>query len=428
MRIAKQGGHRLFEQDRETAATVSEMLLSLERRGMDAVREYSRTLDGWDPSTFELSQADIGEAVASLGEQARADTEWCQANVRAFAEAQLATMHPLEVEIRPGVVLGHRHLPVQRVGSYIPGGRYPMFGSAQMSIVPAKVAGAKTVVACTPPLGQAAGGARWYPDTIHAIHAAGADRIFVLGGVPALALMAFGMGVVDPVDMLCGAGNRFVAEAKRQLYGRCGIDLLAGPTEILVIADDAADPALVACDLLGQAEHDPDSGICLIALSDDFARAAIAEVERQLAALPTREVASRSWRDNGIVMAADGPEEAVRLADDYAPEHLELHVREPAFYESRLASYGSLFVGEETTVAYGDKAIGTNHILPTGRAARYTGGVWVGKFLKTCTYQRMSPAASREVGEVTERQCARERMPAHGITAHVRIARYRDAR
>jgi len=424
MQIVKRGGHRLFEQDRETAATVSQMLLELERRGMDAVREYSRKFDGWDPPAFELSKEDIDEAVASLDRQARADTEWCQANVRAFAEAQLATMRPLEVEIRPGVVLGHRHLPVQRVGSYIPGGRYPMFGSAQMSIIPAKVAGVASVVACTPPVK----GARWYPDTVPAIHAAGADRLFALGGVPALALMAFGMGVVEPVDMLCGAGNRFVAEAKRQLYGRCGIDLLAGPTEILVIADDTADPALVACDLLGQAEHDPNSGICLIALSERTARATIAEVERQLATLPTRDVASQSWRDNGIVMVADGPDEAIRLSDDYAPEHLELHVREHAFYEERLASYGSLFVGEETTVAYGDKAIGTNHILPTSRAARYTGGVGVGKFLKTCTYQRMSPAASREVGAVTERQCARERMLAHGITARVRVERYRDAR
>ena len=424
MTVVKPGAHRLFEQDRETAATVSEMLIALERRGMDAVRGYSRKLDGWDPPTFELSASDIAEAGASLDERSRADTAWCQANVRAFAHAQFSTLLPLEIEIRPGVVLGHRHLPVQRVGSYIPGGRYPMFGSAQMSIIPAKVAGVATVVACTPPVK----GARWYPDTIHAIHAAGADRIFALGGVPALALMAFGMGEVEPVDMLCGAGNRFVAEAKRQLYGRCGIELLAGPTEILVIADDAADPALVACDLLGQAEHDPDSGICLVCLSEAFARRCLAEVERQLAVLPTRDVAARSWGDNGTVMVAAGPDEAVRLSDDYAPEHLELHVRDTAFYESRLSSYGSLFVGEETTVAYGDKSIGTNHILPTSRAARYTGGVWVGKFLKTCTYQRMTPAASREVGEVTERQCARERMFAHGITARVRVERYKDAR
>jgi len=432
MKVVKPGGHRLFEQDRDTSTTVSQMLLALERRGMDAVREYSRKFDGWDPPTFELSTAEMAAARASLDERSRADTEWCQANVRAFARAQLATLLPLKIEIRPGVVLGHRHLPVRSVGSYIPGGRYPMFGSAQMSIIPAKVAGVGSVVACTPPLGRATAptvnGSRWYPDTIHAIDAAGADRVFVLGGVPALALMAFGMGVVEPVDMLCGAGNRFVAEAKRQLYGRCGIDLLAGPTEILVIADDAADPALVACDLLGQAEHDPNSGTCLVCLSEGFARRAVTEVERQLAVLPTQEVAALSWRDNGIVMVADGPEEAVSLSDDYAPEHLELHVRDTAFYESRLSSYGSLFVGEETTVAYGDKAIGTNHILPTSRAARYTGGVWVGKFLKTCTYQRMTPEASREVGEVTERQCVRERMLAHGITARVRVERYRDAR
>jgi sulfopropanediol 3-dehydrogenase len=449
MKVVKAGGHRLFEQDQETAATVSAMLQDLEKNGMDSVRAYSRRFDGWDPPSFELSAAQIASAAASLEPQAVADTEYCQANVRAFARAQLATLLPLEVETRPGVILGHRHIPVERVGSYIPGGRYPMFGSAQMSIIPARVAGVKTVVACTPPLGKAArpggaaaaastgaaaaaggaaaaarGAAAAYPSTIHAMHAAGADRIFVLGGVPALALMAFGLGDVQPVDVLCGAGNKYVAEAKRQLFGRCGIDLLAGPTEILVIADSSADPALVACDLLGQAEHDPASGICLICLGEDFARRAVAEVERQLAVLPTRDVASLSWRDNGIVMAADGPEEAVRLSDEYAPEHLELHVAAPAWYEERLSNYGSLFSGEETTVAYGDKTIGTNHILPTSRAARYTGGVWVGKFLKTCTYQRMSREASREVGLVTERQCIRENMLAHGITARVRVERY----
>jgi sulfopropanediol 3-dehydrogenase len=276
------------------------------------------------------------------------------------------------------------------------------------------------VVACTPPLK----GGGPYPATINAIQAAGADRIFVLGGVPAIALMAFGLGGVQPVDILCGAGNKYVAEAKRQLFGRCGIDLLAGPTEILVIADDTADPALVACDLLGQAEHDPASGVCLICLGDDVARRALAEVERQLAVLPTRDVASLSWRDNGIVMVAEDRDEAVRLSDDYAPEHLELHVRDADELAGRLSCYGSLFVGEETTVAYGDKTIGTNHILPTSRAARYTGGLWVGKFLKTCTWQRMTPEASREVGTVTERQCIRENMLAHAITARVRVERY----
>ena len=295
-----------------------------------------------------------------------------------------------------------------------------MFGSAQMSIIPAKVAGVKTIVACTPPVR----GEGWFPATINAMKSAGADRIFIVGGVPALALMAFGLDGLQPVDILCGAGNKFVAEAKRQLFGRCGIDLLAGPTEIAVIADDDADPSLVACDLLGQAEHDPNSGICLICLSERFAREAIAEVEKQLAVLPTRDIASLSWRDNGIVYVAETQEEAVELSDDYAPEHLELHVVDTDFYAGNLTNYGSLFIGEETTVAYGDKSIGTNHILPTSRAARYTGGVWVGKFLKTCTYQRMTPEASREVGEVTERQCNVERMLAHAITARRRVDRY----
>jgi sulfopropanediol 3-dehydrogenase len=423
MRCIKQGGHRLFERDLETSRVVSEMLAVLEKDGMDAVRSYSRKFDDWDPSSFELSAEEIRGAITSLDDQAVEDTAYCQANVRSFALAQRATLLPLEVEIRPGVVLGHTHIPVNSVGSYIPGGRYPMFGSAQMSIIPARVAGVKSVIACTPPVK----GRGFYPATINAIHAAGADRIFVLGGVPAIALMAFGLGGVQPVDMLCGAGNKYVAEAKRQLFGRCGIDLLAGPTEILVIADDSADTALVACDLLGQAEHDPASGICLVCLSEGFARETAAEVERQLAVLPTRDVASLSWRDNGIILVADDPAEAVRLSDDYAPEHLELHVREPLFFLERLTCYGSLFIGEETTVAYGDKTIGTNHILPTSRAARYTGGLWVGKFLKTCTYQRMTAEASKEVGEVTERQCARENMLAHGITARVRVERYGGA-
>jgi sulfopropanediol 3-dehydrogenase len=297
-----------------------------------------------------------------------------------------------------------------------------MFGSAQMSIIPARVAGVKRIVACTPPVK----GQGWYPATINAIHKAGADRIFAVGGVPAMALMAFGLADVEPADILCGAGNRFVAEAKRQLFGRCGIDLLAGPTEILVLADDTADPALVACDLLGQAEHDPNSGVCLICLSEDFGRRTIAELEKQLAVLPTRDVAALAWRDHGIVYLAESKEEAVALSDRYAPEHLELHVADIDFYFANLTNYGSLFLGEETTVAYGDKTIGTNHILPTSRAARYTGGVWVGKFLKTCTYQRMSREASIETGEVTERQCNLENMLAHAITARVRIDRYRS--
>jgi sulfopropanediol 3-dehydrogenase len=422
MRVYKEGGHRLFEHDPETARVVSEMLLDLEQHGLEAVRRYSRRFDAWEPANFELSPAEIDAAIARLEPQVVADTAFCQGNVRRFAQAQLATLLPLEVEIRPGVVLGHKHIPVRSVGSYVPGGRYPMFGSAQMSIIPAKVAGVRNVYAFTPPVR----GEGYFPATINAMKQAGADRIFVLGGVPALAMMAFGMGVLEPVDILCGAGNKFVAEAKRQLFGRCGIDLLAGPTEILVIADDGADPALVACDLLGQAEHDPNSGIALVCLSEAFAAAAVAEVERQLAVLPTRDVALQSWGTNGRVYVADDADEAIALSDDYAPEHLELQVADPDYYMERLTNYGSAFIGEETTVAYGDKCVGTNHILPTSRSARYTGGLWVGKFLKTVTYQKMTPAASRLIGEVTERQCNVERMLAHGITARVRVERYRE--
>jgi sulfopropanediol 3-dehydrogenase len=364
MKVMKQGQQRLFETDAETAAVVTRMLVDLERNGMDAVRQYSRKFDDWEPPSFLLSEAQIREAIARVPEQGIRDTDFCQGNVRKFAEEQFKTMLPLEVEIRPGVILGHKHIPVNAVGSYVPGGRYPMFGSAQMSIIPARVAGVKRIAACTPPVK----GQGYYPATINAIKKAGADAIYILGGVPAL--------------------------------------------------------ALVACDLLGQAEHDPNSGVCLICLSEDFALRAIKELEKQLAVLPTREIASLSWRDQGIVYVASDPEEAIRLSDNYAPEHLELHVRDVDFYFPRLTNYGSLFIGEETTVAYGDKTIGTNHILPTSRAARYTGGLWVGKFLKTCTYQRMTPEASVEVGEVTERQCILEHMLAHGITARVRVERY----
>lgn len=422
MKILKTGTQRLFEADTETASVVTQMLLELERDGMDAVRRYSEKFDEWNPPSFRLEPTQIDEAIATLSPQALADTDYCQANVRHFAQAQRETMLPLEVETRPGVFLGHRHIPVNSVGSYIPGGRYPMFGSAQMSIIPARVAGVKKIVACTPPVK----GQGYYPATINAIHKAGADHIYILGGVPALALMAFGLDGLPPVDILCGAGNRFVAEAKRQLFGRCGIDLLAGPTEILVLADDSADPALVACDLLGQAEHDPNSGVCLICRSERFAREAIAELEKQLEILPTRAIAALAWRDHGLVYVADSDDEAIALSDRYAPEHLELHVEKPAYFFERLTNYGSLFIGEETTVAYGDKTIGTNHILPTSRAARYTGGVWVGKFLKTCTYQRMTPAASVETAAVTERQCILENMLAHAITARVRIERYSE--
>jgi sulfopropanediol 3-dehydrogenase len=420
MKVIKPGRHRLFEQDAETATIVSAMLADLEKNGMDAVRKYSHKFDDWNPASFCLNTGDVERAIAEVPKQAIEDTDYCQQNIREFAKAQLETMLPLEVNICSGVTLGHRHIPVNAVGSYIPGGRYPMFGSAQMSIIPARVAGVKHVTACTPPVR----GKGYFPATINAIQKAGADAIYILGGVPALALMAFGLDGAPPVDMLCGAGNRFVAEAKRQLFGRCGIDLLAGPTEILIIADYTADPSLVACDLLGQAEHDPNSGICLITTSEELASKTIEEVERQLVVLPTRDVASLSWRDNGIIYLAQSRDEMLALCNDYAPEHLELHVEDVNYYVDRLTNYGSLFIGEETTVAYGDKTIGTNHILPTSRAARYTGGVWVGKFLKTCTYQRMTEAASIQTGEVTDRQCMLEGMVAHALTARKRVERY----
>jgi len=422
LKVLKPGKQRLFENDAETASVVSAMLIELERNGMDAVRKYSRQFDAWDPPSFQLSRQQIADAITRVPEQGIKDTEFCQANVRAFAEAQLSTLLPLEIETRPGVILGHRHIPVHTVGSYIPGGRYPMFGSAQMSIIPARVAGVGEIIACTPPVK----GQGWYPATINAIAKAGADHICVVGGVPAMALMAFGLDGLPAVDVLCGAGNKYVAEAKRQLFGRCGIDLLAGPTEILVLADDSADPALVACDLLGQAEHDPASGVCLICLSEDFGQRTIKEIETQLEVLPTREIAMLSWRDHGIVYVADSADEAIAISDRYAPEHLELHVADVDYFFCNLRNYGSLFIGEETTVAYGDKTIGTNHILPTSRAARYTGGLWVGKFLKTCTYQRMNAAASVEIAAVTERQCVLENMLAHAITARRRIERYSE--
>lgn len=420
MKIIKKGKHNVFDTDREVSEYVSEMLLDLEKNEMNAVRKYSSKFDDWEPESFELSNEQIEEAISKCSQQLIEDTDICQNNVKRFAEAQISTMKNLEIEINPGIILGHKHIPVNNVGSYIPGGRYPMFGSAQMSIIPARVAGVKNVVACTPPVK----GAGYYPATINAIAKAGAERIFILGGVQALALMVFGMNVTKPVDILCGAGNKYIAEAKRQLFGRCGVDLLAGPTEIAVIADDDADKSMVACDLLGQAEHDPNSGQILICFSEKFASGVLEEVSRQLKHLPTKDIAEISWKNNGIVCVVGSVEEAVSISDDYAPEHLELHVSDPDYYLDNLKNYGSLFIGEETTVAYGDKCIGTNHILPTGKSAKYTGGVWVGKFIKTVTYQKMTKESSIKMGEICKRQCEVEHMLAHALTASARVKKY----
>jgi len=419
MEIIKQGGHLSLEPDEATARIVHDVLKDIRDNGMEAIRKYSRQFDSWAPSSFELSREQIQEAISQVPDSIRQDINFCQGQVREFARKQLETIQLLEVEILPGLTLGHKHIPVQYVGCYVPGGRYPAFASAYMSITTAKVAGVENVIVCTPPVEK-----KWNPITIYTIHTSGADRIFCLGGVQALAMMAFGTDETMPVDMLAGPGNKFVIEAKRQLFGQCGIDLIAGPTEILIIADESADASLVACDLLGQAEHDPNSGICLITTSPSLAQEVIGEVERQLKTLSTRDVASVSWSNNGIVMLAISADEAIKLSDEYAPEHLELHVADRDYYFNRLRNYGSLFIGEETTVAYGDKSSGPNHILPTGRAARYTGGLSVFKFLKTCTYQYMTPEASRNIAEVTERVCKLEGMLSHAITARTRLERY----
>ena len=404
--------------DPEVRSTVESIIAEVRTRGDAAVREYSERFDRWEPESFRLSPAQVEELVASVPRQVIEDIRFCQDQVRRFAQAQRATLTDLEVETLPGVTLGHRHLPVASSASYVPGGRYPMVASAHMSVITAKVAGVERVVACTPPLGGAAPAA-----TVAAMHLAGADEILILGGVQAIAALALGTEIIDRVDFLVGPGNAYVAEAKRQLFGVVGIDLLAGPTEILVIADESADPETVAADLLGQAEHGPTSPAVLLTTSEKLAEAVTGEVERQLTDLPTADVASVAWRDRGEIRVVASHEEAAREADQLAFEHVEVHTKDPRWYLQRMRNYGSLFLGPETTVAYGDKTIGTNHILPTAGAARYTGGLWVGKFLKTVTYQECSPAASRMIGEVCARQCRIENFEGHARTCDLRVNR-----
>lgn len=399
--------------------TVRGILEDVRRRGEEAVREYSRRFDGWDPPHFRVTEEEIERARRSLPAELLEDIEFAAEQVRSFARLQRETLGPLEVEIRPGVILGHRHTPVASVGCYVPGGRYPLIASALMSIIPPKVAGVERVIACAPPRGEGI-----YAATLVAMAVAGADEIYCLGGVQALAAMAYGIPEIRPVDMIVGPGNAYVVEAKRQLFGTVGVDLLAGPTEILVIADESADPHVVAADLLGQAEHGPDSPAVLVTTSRDLGIRVLEEVERLIPQLPTHEVVRVAWRDRGEVVWVDSEEEAVAVADEYAPEHLEVQTRNPSWYLERLRNYGTLFLGEESTVVYSDKAIGTNHILPTGRAARFTGGLWVGKFLKTVTYQRLSREGSVEVARRAARISEAEGMMAHAYTARLRIHRY----
>ncbi|MDW5592906.1 histidinol dehydrogenase [Conexibacter stalactiti] len=408
--------------DPAVAATVAAIVADVRERGDAAVRDYSARFDRWEPTDFRLDEQQITACMEQVDEQALEDLRWCQQQVRTFARAQRESLLDIEVETLPGVRLGHRNVPVGRVGAYIPGGRYPMIASAAMSIVTAKAAGVEHVIACTPPLDGAPPAL-----TVAAMQLAGADEIRILGGVQAIAAMAVGTETIARVDVLAGPGNAYVAEAKRQLFGEVGIDLFAGPTEILVIADGSADPEIVAADLLGQAEHGPTSPAVLISTSERVARETLEEVERQLATLPTADVAGPAWRDHGAVHVVATPEEAAALADDYAYEHVEILTAEPRWFLDRLRNYGALFLGEGTTVAYGDKAIGTNHVLPTAGAARYTGGLWVGKYLKTVTYQECDPAASARIGEICARQCRLEHFEGHARSCDVRVRKYADA-
>jgi sulfopropanediol 3-dehydrogenase len=398
---------------------VSEMLLRIEQRGEPAVREYSRVLDDWDPPSFVVGPEAVRAAADEVPADLREHVAFAQEQVRGFARRQRATLAELDWQPGPGVVLGHRLVPVQVVGAYVPGGRYPMLASAFMTVLVAKEAGVTDVVGCAPPRT----GSGIPAAMLHAIATSGADRIVCLGGVQGLAAMAFGLCGLEPVDMLVGAGNAYVAEAKRQLFGRVGIDLLAGPTEILVLADATADPILVAADLLGQAEHGPTSAAVLVSTSRALAEAVLETIGPMLAELPTGDVAGAAWREHGEVIVARDREEAAALADERAPEHLEVHAADPDWYLGRLRNYGSLFLGEDATVAYGDKAIGTNHVLPTGRAARYTGGLWVGKFLKTVTYQRVTAEGTRRVAPAVAAIARAEGFEGHARTADLRLGR-----
>ncbi|MFC4278018.1 histidinol dehydrogenase [Achromobacter aloeverae] len=408
------------EDDAKVRATVEGIIRDIETRGDDAVREYSRKFDQWDPADFRLSRAQIDAARKQLSAREIEDIAFAQAQIRNFAQIQRASMRDVEVETYPGVVLGHKHIPVNAVGCYIPGGKYPMLASAHMSVLTAKVAGVQRIVSTAPPYqGQP------HPAIVTAMDMAGADEILVLGGVQAVVAMAVGTATVAPVDMLVGPGNMFVAEAKRQLYGRVGIDLFAGPTETLVIADDSVDGELCAVDLLGQAEHGPTSPAILLTNSEKLAQDTLAQVERQLASLPTAAIAARSWADCGEVIVCDTPEEMLRVADDLAFEHVQVMTRDPDYFLRNMTNYGALFLGPRTNVSFGDKVIGTNHTLPTNRNARYTGGLWVGKFLKTCTYQRvLTDAASAAIGEYCSRLCHMENFAGHGEQANIRVRRY----
>ena len=421
MEHLKHAARRPAEATDEIRSTVSEILRAVESRGIDAVRQYSQRFDEWNPETFRISAEEIERACASVDPVLAGHIDFAEAQVSGFAQAQREMFVDLARETLPGVTLGHRNIPVGSVGSYVPGGRYPLIASALMTIAVPKVAGVPRVIATAPPRRDGSG---VDPAQIYAMASAGADEIFSIGGVQGLAAMAFGIEDAPPleaVDMVVGAGNAYVAEAKRQLFGQVGIDLLAGPTEVLIIADESADPSLVAADLLGQAEHGPTSATILVTISRTVGEAVLAEIDRWLAVWPTAQVASEAWAACGEVIVVGSSEEAVQVADQIASEHVEVQTVDPDWYLERLRNYGSLFLGSNATVVYGDKAIGTNHVLPTERAARYTGGLWVGKFIKTVTYQRVQDEANADVAPTAAAISDAEGLAGHAITARLRL-------
>ena len=421
IRVLKQGATEAEkkEADRQVRQSVEAILEDIAERGDAAVRELSVKFDKWDPMSFRLRPDEIASLMNGLPSQVIEDIKFAQAQIRRFAEAQKGALRDIEIETLPGIRLGHKNIPVSSVGCYVPGGRYPMVASAHMSVLTAKVAGVPRVAACTPPLNGIPPAA-----TVAAMSLAGADEIYLLGGIQAVAAMGLGTQTIGQVDMLVGPGNAFVAEAKRQLFGRVGIDLLAGPTETLIIADDTADAEMCATDLLGQAEHGPTSPAILLTTSAKIAGEIQAEIDRQLAVLATAEIAGAAWRDHGQVILCDTDEELLSEADRIASEHVQVLTRDPRWFLDRMINYGALFLGKETNVAYGDKVIGTNHTLPTKRAARYTGGLWVGKFLKTVTYQQVTPEATAMIGEYCSRLCAIENFAGHKEQADLRVRRY----
>jgi sulfopropanediol 3-dehydrogenase len=404
----------------QVRATVERIIADIEARGDTAVRAYSEQFDHWSPPSFRLSPEQIGACIASLDAQALEDIKFAQAQIRRFAQIQLSTLHDVEIETLPGVVLGHRNIPIRSVGCYIPGGKYPLIASAHMSVLTAKVAGVERIVACAPPYEGKPNAA-----IVAAMALAGASEIHVLGGVQALAAMAIGTESISPVDMIVGPGNAYVAEAKRQLFGRVGVDLLAGPTETLVICDDTVDAELVAADLLGQAEHGPTSPAVCITTSNKIAAELPAAIERLMGRLETAPILESSWRDFGEIILCDTDEEALQEAERLCFEHVQVMTKDPDWYLRRMRNYGALFLGPRTNVSYGDKVIGTNHTLPTQRAGRYTGGLWVGKFMKTHTYQRITTdEASVMIGEHCSRLCALEHLPGHKEQADIRVRRF----